>query len=91
MQNNRTAAKKPAKEGAANRAKRPPKKKVCIFCIDKSEFIDYKDVPKLRRFTTEKGKILPRRTSGNCAAHQRVLATAIKNARIMALMPFKAE
>ncbi|MCL2848291.1 MAG: 30S ribosomal protein S18 [Firmicutes bacterium] len=72
-------------------AQRPPKRKVCIFCIDKSEYIDYKDTQKLRRFTTEKGKIVPRRTSGNCAKHQRILATAIKNARIMALMPFKAE
>jgi len=94
------ASKKSATEGAAagaptptgrNAKQRTPKRKVCIFCIEKSEYIDYKDTPKLRRFTTEKGKIVPRRTSGNCAKHQRVLATAIKNARIMALMPFKAE
>jgi len=72
-------------------AKRPAKRKVCIFCVEKQDFIDYKDYGKLRRFITEKGKILPRRTTGTCAGHQRVLAVAIKNARIMALLPFKAE
>jgi len=72
-------------------AKRPAKRKFCVFCVEKTDFIDYKDHPKLKRFITEKGKILPRRTTGTCAAHQRVLAVAIKNARIMALLPFKAE
>lgn len=71
--------------------KRAPKKKVCIFCVEHVEDIDYKDVAKLRRFTTEKGKILPRRMSGVCAKHQRPLATAIKRARVMALMPYKAD
>ena len=71
--------------------KKPSKKKVCIFCVDKVESIDYKDVNKLRKFITEKGKILPRRQTGVCAAHQRELTEAIKRARIMALLPFKGE
>ncbi|MBP2651574.1 MAG: rpsR [Firmicutes bacterium] len=70
---------------------RKPKKKVCSFCVDKVESIDYKDVPKLRRYTTERGKILPRRISGNCAKHQRQLTVAIKRARNIALLPFTAE
>ena len=73
------------------RTKRPVKKKVCAFCVEKAESIDYKDTAKLRKFMTEKGKIVPRRSSGNCAAHQRELTTAIKRARIMALLPFKAD
>ncbi|MBP2642374.1 MAG: rpsR [Firmicutes bacterium] len=70
---------------------RKPKKKVCSFCVDKVESIDYKDVPKLRRYTTERGKILPRRISGNCAKHQRQMTVSIKRARNMALLPFTAE
>jgi small subunit ribosomal protein S18 len=70
---------------------RKPKKKVCSFCVDKVTSIDYKDVPKLRRYTTERGKILPRRISGNCAKHQRQLTVSIKRARNMALLPFTAE
>ncbi|VBB07523.1 ribosomal protein s18 [Lucifera butyrica] len=70
---------------------RKPKKKVCSFCVDKVEAIDYKDIPKLRRYTTERGKILPRRISGNCAKHQRQLTVAIKRARNIALLPFTAE
>lgn len=70
---------------------RKPKKKVCSFCVDKIEKIDYKDVPKLRRYVTERGKILPRRISGNCAKHQRQLTVAIKRARNIALLPFTAE
>ena len=70
---------------------RKPKKKVCSFCVDKVESIDYKDIPKLRRYTTERGKILPRRISGNCAKHQRQLTVSIKRARNMALLPFTAE
>lgn len=67
---------------------RRPKRRVCSFCVDKVEWIDYKEVGKLKRYTSERGKILPRRTSGNCARHQRQLTTAIKRARIIALMPF---
>lgn len=66
------------------------KKKVCKFCLQKKE-IDYKDADGLRRFITERGKILPRRITGTCAKHQRVLAVAIKRARIIALLPFVAE
>ena len=71
--------------------KRVPKKKVCVFCVEHATEIDYKDVAKLRRFITEKGKILPRRMSGVCAKHQRPLANAIKRARVMALLPYKAD
>lgn len=70
---------------------RKPKKKVCSFCVDKVTDIDYKEIPKLRRYTTERGKILPRRISGNCAKHQRQLTLAIKRARNIALLPFTAE
>ena len=70
---------------------RKPKKKVCSFCVDKVEAIDYKDVPKLSRYVTERGKILPRRISGNCAKHQRQVTVAIKRARNIALLPFTAE
>ena len=81
-----------AEEVKAPRApKRVPKKKVCTFCVDHVEDIDYKDVAKLKRHTTEKGKILPRRMTGTCAKHQRVLATAIKRARLVDLLPFKGE
>ena len=67
---------------------RGKRKKVCIFCADKVAFIDYKDSAKLRKFISERGKILPRRISGACAVHQRELNTAIKRARNMALLPF---
>lgn len=66
------------------------KKKVCKFCIQKLK-IDYKDADTLRRFITERGKILPRRITGTCAKHQRVLALAIKRARMIALLPFVAD
>ena len=64
------------------------KKKVCSFCVDHVEEIDYKDVAKLKRYITEKGKILPRRQTGTCAEHQRSLTVAIKRAREMALLPY---
>ena len=70
---------------------RRPKRKVCMFCADMVEYIDYKDTAKLRRYVSERGKIVPRRISGNCAKHQRQLTTAIKRARIIALLPFVAE
>ena len=78
-------------EEKVKRVRRAPKKKVCAFCVEKAEEIDYKDVAKLKRYITEKGKIIPRRTSGMCAEHQRALGTAIRRARVMALLPFKAE
>lgn len=68
-----------------------PRKKVCAFCQEKVTEIDYKDINRLKKFVTEGGKIVPRRMSGTCAAHQRVLATAIKRARIASLLPFKGE
>jgi len=70
---------------------RRPKKKVCSFCVDKVENIDYKDIGRLRRYVNERGKIVPRRISGNCAHHQRQVTTAIKRARIVALLPFTVE
>jgi len=70
---------------------RKAKKRVCSFCMDKVNSIDYKDVPRLKKYITERGKILPRRVSGNCAWHQRILTVAIKRARVMALVPFTAE
>ena len=75
---------RPARPAANNRRRR----KVCIFCADKIAFIDYKDSAKLRKFISERGKILPRRISGACAVHQRELNSAIKRARNMALLPF---
>ncbi len=66
------------------------RKKVCVFC-GKDNVIDYKDVNKLKRYVSERGKILPRRITGNCAKHQRAITTAIKRARHLALMPYIAE
>ena len=76
----------------ANDRMRPRKRrKVCSFCVDKVTQIDYKDTVKMRRFLSERGKILPRRTTGTCAAHQRQLTTAIKRARHIALLPYVAD
>ena len=66
-------------------------KKVCSFCVDKVDSIDYKDVAKLRRFVSERSKILPRRVTGTCARHQRELTTAIKRARHIALLPYSSD
>ncbi|MBR6641908.1 MAG: 30S ribosomal protein S18 [Clostridia bacterium] len=74
-----------------DKAFRRPRKKVCQFCADKSQEIDYKDVEKLKRFVSEKGKILPRRVTGTCALHQRKVTEAIKRARTIALLPYTAE
>ena len=67
---------------------RKPRRKVCSFCVDHAEQIDYKDVAKLKKYISERGKILPRRITGNCAKHQRALTVAIKRARHVALMPY---
>lgn len=64
------------------------RRKVCAFCVDKVEHIDYKDAAKLKRYVSERAKILPRRTTGTCAMHQRQLTTAIKRARQIALLPY---
>ena len=80
----------PAKEGKKF-VKRVPRRKVCAFCQAKAETIDYKDVNLLKKYITEGGKILPRRMTGTCAKHQRVLAKAIKRARLVDLLPFKGD
>jgi len=67
------------------------RKRVCKFCVEKIEYIDFKDVKTLQQFIPERGKILPRRISGTCALHQRKLQNAIKRARIAALLPFTAD
>jgi len=72
-------------------ASKKPRRKVCRFCAEKAEHIDYKDFQKLRSFITERGKILPRRMTGCCAKHQRELTVAIKRARHVALLPFTAD
>ncbi len=71
--------------------RRKIKKKSCQFCVDKVMWIDYKDVARLRRFLTERAKIVPRRVSGNCAKHQRQLTIGIKRARHIALLPYSAD
>ena len=71
--------------------KKAPRRKVCAFCQEKVEVIDYKDVARLKKYIAEGGKILPRRMTGTCAKHQRTLAYAIKRARVVALLPFKEE
>lgn len=68
-----------------------PRRKVCAFCVDKVEHIDYKDVGRLRRYLSERAKIEPRRKTGTCAKHQRALTTAIKRARHVALLPFSSD
>ena len=70
---------------------RKARKKVCGFCVDKVENIDYKDIARLRRYMSERGKILPRRVTGTCARHQRELTDAIKRARHLALLPYTAD
>ncbi|HEX6988355.1 MAG TPA: 30S ribosomal protein S18 [Bacillota bacterium] len=73
------------------RRDRRKRRKVCAFCVDKIALVDYKDVSRLRKFLTERAKILPRRITGNCARHQRQLTRAIKRARQMALLPYTVE
>ena len=70
---------------------RKARKKVCGFCVDRVENIDYKDISRLRRYMSERGKILPRRVTGTCARHQRELTVAIKRARHLALLPYTAD
>lgn len=78
---------------AYNRAGGPRKgrKKACVFCVEKVDEIDYKDVTRLKRFVSERSKILPRRVTGTCAKHQRELTTAIKRARHLALLPYTSD
>lgn len=67
------------------------KKKICSFCVDKIAVIDYKDTPRLKKYITERGKILPRRITGNCAHHQRMLTVSIKRSRNMVLLPYSTD
>lgn len=76
------------RSGRSGRSRYVPSRKVCSFCVDKNQKIDYKDVDKLRSYISDRGKISPRRRTGTCAKHQRVLATAIKRARHLALLPY---
>lgn len=78
-------------EGEGPRGRYAPSRRVCAFCLEKTQVIDYKDVGTLRRFLSERGRIKGRRKSGTCARHQRLLAIAIKRARHLALLPFTAE
>jgi len=80
-----------AAERRGGRPMRRRKRRVCVFCEEKNNVIDYKDINKLRRFVSERGKILPRRITGNCAKHQRAVTIAIKRARHVALMPYTVE
>ncbi|MBI3977596.1 MAG: 30S ribosomal protein S18 [Chloroflexi bacterium] len=82
----------PRREGRERpRGKFQPRRKVCAFCVDKIEHIDYKEVGRLRRFLSDRAKIEPRRKTGTCAKHQRGLAVALKRARHLAMLPFTAE
>ncbi len=80
----------PPRKRAPNKY-RKPRRKVCTFCVEKATSIDYKAVSKLRKFLSDRGKIIPRRTSGTCSLHQRQLSGALKRARIIALLPFVTE
>ena len=73
---------------SAGPQKNSKRRKVCQFCVDKAQFIDYKDTAKLRKYLSERSKILPRRTTGTCAYHQRMLTEAIKRSRQVALLPY---
>src|SRR5918912_319260 len=84
------ARRRPGEFGGGGR-KFTPRRKVCAFCVDKIKEVDYKDLARLRRFLSERGKIEPRRKTGTCAAHQRSLNVALKRARELALLPFTAE
>ena len=78
-------------EGMQNRKRRKRRPKVCHFCVDKVTGVDYKEAEKLKKYITDRGKIVPRRVTGTCAKHQRQLTRAIKRARIIALLPFTTE
>ncbi len=82
---------RPERGERGGRPQRRGRKKVCSFCVDRVEHIDYKDVVKLRKYISERSKIIPRRVTGTCAKHQRELTIAIKRARHLALLPFVSE
>lgn len=85
------ADKKVRKNNDKEKSFRRPRKKVCVFCAEHIDEIDYKDVEKLKKFVSDKGKILPRRVTGTCALHQRKVTVAVKRARTVALLPFVVE
>ena len=78
-------------ENAFNKKRRKRRPKVCHFCVDKVTSVDYKDIEKLKKYVTDRGKIVPRRVTGACAKHQRQLTRAIKRARIIALLPVTSD
>ncbi len=86
----RTAKEESGRGGGGDR-RRPYRRKICKFCSEKVESIEYRDTARLTKFVSERGKILPRRISGNCARHQRQMVRAVKRARAIALMPYVAE
>lgn len=89
---NRAAA--PSRNGSGGGRRNVPARrrpKFCYYCVEKQEHVDYKDVEKLRKYISERGKIIPRRVTGNCAKHQRLLTEAIKRARYMALLPYSLD
>ena len=88
-QGKKPAGRRPKRE--YGRGKYTPRRKVCAFCVDKIDDLDYKDVTKLRRYLSDRGKIEPRRKTGTCARHQRTLTIALKRARHIALLPFTGE
>ncbi len=77
--------------GGMRRGSSRRRPKFCYYCVEKTEHVDYKDVEKLRKYISERGKIIPRRVTGNCAKHQRLLTEAIKRARYMALLPYSLD
>lgn len=92
MENNRTEKRDRDDRSSGFRPNKKGRKKVCAFCVDRNcDKIDYKDIAKLRRFISERAKILPRRMTGTCAYHQRELTIAIKRARHLALLPYVNE
>ena len=91
MPGKRKEGRRPAKREKDDKAwQKKGKRKICIFCKDRLDHVDYKDVMTLRKFVSERGKIRARRVTGNCVQHQRDVATAVKNARQMALLPYSS-
>ena len=91
MDKNKNKVKPVDGDDKVRRNRRPAKKRVCEYCQGHIDRVDYKDAERLKKYTAENGKILPRRATGLCAEHQRDVTTAIKRARIMALLPFRGE
>lgn len=92
MREKKNSRRRPAGgRGAEAGVKKVRRRKFCNFCVNKEEMIDYKDINKIKRFVTDRGKILPQRATGTCATHQRKLSTAVKRARHIGLLPFTVE